>query len=93
MDNRTRVTMKSIIAFFYILQGQIVAYTVSEYETLRKEEDLPTWATCETLLEDTDFITSIREDLGDGEQVRAECYMTDDILRLGSPVASVVVTN
>lgn len=85
--------MKSIIAFYYLLQGQIVGYTVSEYEALRVEEGLPTWTTCEMLIQDADFLRAVRDDLDENEQMKAECYMTDDFLQLGEPVGSVTIMN
>lgn len=85
--------MKSIIAFYYLLQGQIVGYTVSEYEALRVEENLPTWTTCEMLIRDEEFLRAVRDDLGENEQMRAECYIADDLLKLGTPVGSTTITN
>lgn len=85
--------MKSIIAFYYLLQGQIVGYTVSEYEALRQEEGLPTWTTCEMLIQDEDFLRAVREDLSEGEQMRAECYIADDILLLGTPIGTTTIEN
>ena len=85
--------MKSVIAFYYLLHGQIVGYTVSEYEALRREEGLPTWTTCEILIRDEEFLLSVREDLAKDEEMRAECYITGDILKLGSPVASSTIAN
>lgn len=76
--------MKSVIAFFYILHGQLVSYTVSDYEALRQEESVPAWMTCEMLIQDKNFLADVRNDLEPGEEMRAECYLTNDLMHLGS---------
>lgn len=81
--------MKSVIAFFYILHGQLVSYTVSSYEALRQEEGVPAWMTCEMLIQDKNFLADVRDDLDAGEEMRADCYLTDDLMNLGTAEGSV----
>lgn len=81
--------MKSVIAFFYILHGQLVSYTVSSYEALRQEEGVPAWMTCEMLIQDKSFLADVRGDLDAGEEMRADCYLTDDLTNLGTAEGSV----
>lgn len=81
--------MKSVIAFFYILHGQIVSYTVSDYEALRQEEGVPAWMTCEMLIQDKNFLADVRDDLESGEEMRADCYLTDNLTQLGTAAGTV----
>lgn len=83
--------MKSVIAFFYILHGQLVSYTVSSYEALRQEEGVPAWMTCEMLVQDKKFLADVRDDLKPGEEMRADCYLTDDLMHLGSAQGTVKI--
>lgn len=83
--------MKSVIVFLYILQGQLVSYTVSDFESLRREEGIPAWMTCEMLIQDKNFLADVREDLEPGEEMSAECYLTNDLKNLGSAQGSVTI--
>jgi hypothetical protein len=84
--------MNTLIAFFYLLNGQLVSYTVSDYAAFQKEERIPPALTCEAFAERIGQDEKVRADLSSGETMRAECYRTDDMLVLGDPFYSVTVT-
>jgi hypothetical protein len=86
------LTAKVVIAFFYMLGGELVSYTVSDYETFVVEEKIPPGRTCVTLVRDVGFMESVRSGLTPGETMRAGCYTTNDIMVLGAPDAMVRVS-
>ncbi len=81
--------MKTVVAFFYLMNGGIVSYTVSDYDIFRERESIPAARTCALLISDLKFIQDVRNGLKPGESMRASCFSTDDLLVLGEPVASV----
>ena len=81
--------MKIVIAFFYLLNGDIVSYTVSDYVAFQEIEDIMEARSCELLISDMQFIESTRAGLKPGESMRASCYTTNDMMELGDPNASV----
>jgi|GEM_PF-820964 hypothetical protein len=85
------LSAKVVIAFFYLMHGDMVSYTVSDYESFAKEENIPATMTCETLVRNVGFMESVRAGLEPGEAMRASCHLTDDIMLLGDPTASAYV--
>ena len=85
------LSAKVVIAFFYLMQGDLVSYTVSDYKSFAEEENIPPFRTCEMLVRDIGFMESVRAGLEEGEAMRAACYLTDDIMVLGEPTASAYV--
>jgi hypothetical protein len=83
--------MKVWIAFFYLLHGDVVSYTVSEYDAFRAEAGIAAPLACEALTRDQGFVADVRKGLAQDESMRAECYRTDDPLRLGEPYHSVTI--
>lgn len=83
--------MKTVIAFFYLLNGSLTAYTVSDYNHMRAERGIPESRTCELLISDMGFMADIRDSLKPGESARAACYLTGDLMNLGNPAASVQI--
>ncbi len=84
--------MKIVIAFFYMLHGDLVSYTVSEYTAFQRETSIPATLACDMLIEDKGFGADVRKDLAEGESMRADCYSTDDPMALGTPFHSVLIT-
>ena len=86
------LTAKVVIAFFYMLGGDLVSYTVSDYESFAVEEKIPPGRTCTALIRDVGFMESVRSGLTPGEVMRAGCYTTNDIMVLGPPDATVSIS-
>ncbi|MBI1180703.1 MAG: hypothetical protein GC201_09105 [Alphaproteobacteria bacterium] len=84
--------MKTLIAFFYLLNGNLVSYTVSEYGAFQKEEHVEASLTCQQLADRVGHDEKVRQGLHEGESMRAECYRTDDMMKLGDPTYTVTVT-
>jgi hypothetical protein len=84
--------MKIIIALFYLLNGDLVSYTVSDYAAFQREARIEASTPCESAIGNKDFIASVRKGLKDGESMRAECYRTDDLMVPGQPYQSVTIT-
>ena len=82
---------KIVIAFFYMVNGDLVSYTVSDFEAFAQEERLPTGLTCATLIQNVRFIEDVRRDLTPGESMRAACFTTDDLMVLGEPDVNVEI--
>jgi len=82
------LTLKVVIAFFYMMNGNLVSYTISDYESFAAEEKIPPELTCTTLIRNVGFMESVRSGLAKGESMRAACYTTDDLMELGEPDAS-----
>jgi hypothetical protein len=82
------LTLKVVIAFYYMMNGNLVSYTVSDYESFTVEEKIPPGRSCTTLIRDVGFMEAVRSGLTSGESMRAACYTTDDIMVLGAPDAS-----
>ena len=86
------ITAKVVIAFFYMLGGDLVSYTVSDYESFAVEEKISPGRTCTALIRDVGFMESVRSGLTLGEVMRAGCYTTRDIMVLGAPDATVSIS-
>jgi len=86
------LTAKVAIAFFYMLGGDLVSYTVSDYASFAVEENIPPGRTCVALIRDVGFMESVRSSLTPGETMRASCYTTNDIMVLGPPDATVSIS-
>ncbi|MEN3952878.1 hypothetical protein [Iodidimonas sp. SYSU 1G8] len=84
--------MKIVIAFFYLLHGDLVSYTVSDYTAFQREAKIPATLACERLIEDEGFGADVRKGFAEGESMRADCYRTDDPMVLGTPYHSVLIT-
>ncbi|MDX1581478.1 MAG: hypothetical protein R3360_07640 [Alphaproteobacteria bacterium] len=79
--------MKTVIVFFYLINGTLVSYTASEYQAFQQSESVPAWVSCDILITDPGFTEGVKADLGEGESMRAACYRTPDLLELGTPLA------
>jgi len=86
------LTAKVAIAFFYMLGGDLVSYTISDYASFAVEENIPPGRTCVALIRDVGFMESVRSSLTPGETMRAGCYTTNDIMVLGVPDATVRIS-
>ena len=86
------LSAKVVIAFFYLMNGELVSYTVSDYDSFTQEENIPPGRTCATLIQDVGFMEAVRAGLTPGETMRAGCYSTDDIMVLGDALATSTVT-
>ncbi len=84
--------MKTLIALFYLLNGDVVSYTVSEYGAFQREAKIDAARPCEAAIGNKDFIESVRKGLAEGESMRAECYRSEDPMKLGPPYQSVTIT-
>jgi hypothetical protein len=84
--------MKTIIVLFYLLNGNLVSYTVSEYGAFQREARIEASRPCEAAIGNKDFIESVRKGLAEGESMKAECYRGDDLIKLGEPYKSVTIT-
>ena len=84
--------MKTLIALFYLLNGNLVSYTVSEYGAFQREAKIDAATPCEAAIGNKSFIDSVRKGLAEGESMKAECYRSDDPMRLGEPYQSVTIT-
>jgi hypothetical protein len=85
------LSAKVVIAFFYLMHGDMVSYTVSDYVSFAQEENIPAATTCEALVRNVGFMESVRSGLEEGEAMRASCFLTEDIMVLGEPTASACV--
>jgi hypothetical protein len=83
--------MKTLIALFYLLNGNLVSYTVSEYGAFQREAHIDASRPCEAAIADKGFVESVRKGLAEGESMRAECYRSDDPMKLGAPYESVTI--
>ncbi len=84
--------MKTIIALFYLLNGNLVSYTVSEYGAFQREARIDAAQPCEAAIGNKDFIASVRKGLAEGESMKAECYRSEDLMTLGEAYQSVTIT-
>lgn len=83
--------LKTLIGFFYMLNGDVISYTVSEYSAFQNDAGiLPEW-TCEMLIQDPGFSSDVKAGFADGESMRAECYLSEDIRDLGEPYQSITI--
>ncbi|MFN3231656.1 MAG: hypothetical protein ACE363_05800 [Alphaproteobacteria bacterium] len=83
--------LKTLIGFFYMLNGDIVSYTVSDYGAFQEDAGiLPEW-TCEMLIREEGFAADVKTGLEKGESMRAECYVSEDIRNLGEPSISITI--
>ena len=85
------VSAKIVIAFFYMVSGDLISYTVSDYQAFAEEERLPAGLTCAALIQNVRFIEDVRRDLTPGESMRAACFTTDDLMVLGEPDVNVEI--
>lgn len=83
--------MKTVIAFLYLLNGDVISVTASEFDAFKASENLPTTLTCETMIQNAAFGEDIRRGLKAGETMRAECHRSEAVDRLGEPYVSVVI--
>ncbi len=84
--------MKTLIVLFYMLNGNLVSYTVSEYAAFQREAHIDAARPCEAAIGNKDFIESVRKGLAEGESMKAECYRSDDLMRPGEPYRSVTIS-
>ena len=84
--------MKTLIVLFYLLNGNLVSYTVSEYGAFQREAHIDAARPCEAAIGNKDFIESVRKGLAEGESMKAECYRSDDLMTLGEPYTSVTIS-
>jgi hypothetical protein len=84
--------MQTLIALFYLLNGTLVSYTVSEYGAFQREAHIDASRPCEAAIGNKDFIESVRKGLAEGETMRAECYRSADPMTLGQPYKSITIS-
>ena len=82
---------KVVIAFFYLMNGDLVSYTVSDYATLAEAENFRAGQACVDMIRDVGFLEQVRSGLAEGESMRAACYTTDNLMVLGEPDAQVEI--
>ena len=83
--------MKTIIVFFYLLNGDVVSYTASEFGAFKASEGLPPGLTCEAMIQNDAFGNDVRRGLTEGETMRAACYRSEAVDRREAPYVSVTI--
>lgn len=83
--------MKTVIAFFYLLNGDVVSYTASEFDAFKASEGLSPTLTCEAMVDNIAFGDDVRRGLKTGETMRAECYRSEAVDQRGTPYVSVTI--
>ena len=84
--------MKTLIVLFYLLNGNLVSYTVSEYGAFQREAHIDVAVPCEAAIGNKDFVDSVRKGLMAEESMQAACYRSDDLMSLGEPYKSVTIS-
>ncbi|MDA0339588.1 MAG: hypothetical protein O2910_07090 [Proteobacteria bacterium] len=81
--------MKTLIVFFYLMNGETVSYTVSDYAAFKMAEGLPAALTCEAMIGNERFAEDVQKGLKSGESMRAQCHRSDSVGALNEPYRTV----
>lgn len=83
--------LKTVIVFFYMLNGETVSVTASEYSAFQDDAGILSEWTCEMLIQDPGFASDVRSGFTDGETMRAECHLADDVTALSEPYSTILI--
>ena len=83
--------MKTLIVFFYLMNGETVSYTVSDYAAFKIAEGLPEALSCEAMIGNDRFANDVKLGLKEGESMRAQCHKSDDVGVLNEPYRTVTI--
>ena len=83
--------MKTLIAFFYLMNGEVVSYTVSDFEVFKATEGIPGALACEDMIQNQRFAADVRAGLKPGEAMRAECHYAATVGPLGDPFSETTI--